>query len=84
MLRCRDFVGQFASDAGDADWRRRWGWRVHLSTCAGCRRFAEQIQWIGRTARALTVAPLSPDDEAMVREVREHVLTVIRQRQGSA
>ena len=80
MLRCKEFVEQFAADCGDSSWRQRWPWRAHVWMCAGCRRFAEQIRWIGRTARALSVSPLSPADDAAVRAVRERALAEIERR----
>lgn len=64
-LDCREVTRQLASDESPATMRGRLLAGLHLFLCTKCRRYKDQLEMIGRTARKLLKRPR--DDEALAR-----------------
>lgn len=69
MLSCKEVTCLLAGDELEkAIWARRLAVRIHLCMCQHCRRYAAQLQAIGRAARSLWgVRPADEDPEALKR-----------------
>lgn len=69
MLSCKEVTCLLAGDELEkANWGRRLAVRIHLRICRHCRRYAAQLQAIGRAARSLWgVRPADEDLEALKR-----------------
>lgn len=71
MPSCREVVDRLAEgELGSLPWHRRLLLRWHLSMCHHCRRFAAQIELIGKALREYWHRQPSPDRlEAIKRRV---------------
>lgn len=65
MLRCREVSRMVAADeVRSAGFARRVAVRMHLMMCNNCRRFAREIDQLGRVMRATPREDLDPGTEA--------------------
>ena len=70
MLTCQEVARSIATDElATAGWRQRLSIRFHLLMCQHCRRYARQIEAIGRaTRRVLGSKPLEPGSRERLRD----------------
>lgn len=75
MLSCKEVARLLAEDElEEAGWRKRLVIRIHLLRCQYCRRYAAQLQAIGRVARSLWGTRPGDEDAEALKRVEEAVL----------
>lgn len=76
VVNCEEVSRLIASDeAAQTGWRQRVAIRFHLLMCRHCRRYARQLEQIGRAARQI-LSDSSPDEDARNR-LRDSILEQI-------
>ena len=74
MLQCKELTIQIASGAWDeADWRTRLSIRFHVFMCKICRRYAEQIKFLGSAARQIWSDPPSKEEKESAKRIHAHL-----------
>lgn len=77
MLRCREVSRMVAADeVRSAGFARRTAVRIHLMMCNNCRRFAREVDLLGRVMRSLPPEDLGHGDET---EAVERVMRRLQQ-----
>lgn len=83
MLSCKEVTCLLAGDELEkASWARRLAVRIHLRMCQHCRRYAAQLQAIGRATCGLWGAHPKDEDPETLKRLEEAILK--RVSRGSA
>jgi predicted anti-sigma-YlaC factor YlaD len=79
MLSCKE-VSLLISQSYDArlTWRQRMAVRMHLLVCEACRRFARQMQFLRRAARAFADRPREAA-AGLSRDAHERIRNAMRE-----
>ena len=74
MMNCEELTRIMASDElATASWGRRMGARLHLLMCRHCRRYVEQIQALGDSARSAWKA--EEEDDSTLDRLKQSILS---------
>ena len=74
MLNCKELARLLAADEfEDARWMKRFSVRFHLVMCRHCRRYAWQLEAIGKAARDV-VGLRAQDDPARLERLEATIL----------
>lgn len=75
MLSCKEVTRLLAGDElEEAGWARWLAVRIHLRMCWHCRRYAAQLQAIGRAARSLWGARPKDEDPETRKRLEESIM----------